>query len=169
VLDAYGFEPYTDPVDPPDVYVGSKFGRSSLDHHSASCLVAVAELEGGEPGAGHLSVISLNPYRMVFLPIPLDRPIITEHVETIARQEVGIWLCSSIGLLDAIRRAAPKLGIPLDDGVLSDAVAEQIDDFAPLYDGDDCSLSEDERTAWLLLYEGARLSIAHGVALTLAG
>jgi hypothetical protein len=61
------------------------------------------------------------------------------------------------------------LGIPLDDGWLADTVAQKINDFAPLHKNDDCSLAEDERTAWLVLYEGARLAVKHGVALSLAG
>lgn len=53
--------------------------------------------------------------------------------------------------------------------MLSDEIAAKIDDLAPLYVGDDCSFAEDQRPAWLVLHEGAKLSIKHGVALSLAG
>ena len=134
-LQENGFPRYQDPEEPPDVYTGFKFGRSSLDHHAAARLVEVAELADVELEASHLGVISLNPYRMVFLPVALPRPVLTGYIETISGQEVAIWLCSSFGLLDGVLKAAPKLGIPLKDGMLSDEIAAKIDDLAPLYVG----------------------------------
>jgi len=167
-LSAHGLPQYEDPRDPPNVYQ-PKFGRSSLDHHSASCLVAVAELVQVDPGQSHLAIISLNPYRLVFAPFRFPVPLLTQHAEKIGGEDVRIWLGSSVGLLAELLETAPLLGIPLTDGVLTDTVAGRIDDFEPLYEGDDLTLAEDERTAWLVLHEAARLSIEHRVALSLAG
>jgi hypothetical protein len=64
---------------------------------------------------------------------------------------------------------APYLGIVINEGALDDDLSARIDDALPLSDDDDRSLADDERTAWLLLHEGARLSVEHGVALSLAG
>ena len=80
-----------------------------------------------------------------------------------------IWVGSAPRLVAELVSAASLLGIPLEEDRLPDHVARGINDFAPLYDGDDCSLAEDERTAWLVLYEGARLAALHRVALSLAG
>ena len=52
----------------------------------------------------------------------------------------------------------------------SQASAEAfLDAINPLLEGDSTELAEDERTAWLALYEGARCALKHEVALTLAG
>jgi hypothetical protein len=48
-------------------------------------------------------------------------------------------------------------------------MAEAINDFKPLYEGDSTELAEDERTAWLAMFEGTRLAIEHRIALSLAG
>jgi hypothetical protein len=71
-------------------------------------------------------------------------------------------------LLNELRLLAGKLGIPLTNGDVTDATALAINAFEPLYEGDSTELAEDERTAWLALYEGARLALQHNVALTLA-
>lgn len=63
---------------------------------------------------------------------------------------------------------AGVLGIPLVEGRLTDAVADRINELERLTADDDGELL-DERTAWLVMYEGARLSVEHGVALSLAG
>lgn len=152
--------------DAPDVYQGHLFGRSALDHHSARCLVDIAALG---PARGHLALIAKNPFRVAFLPTPLVAPLQTEHEEIIAGDNVKLWVGSAHGMLDELVAIAPQLQIPLERGALPDAVATAINDFAPLYDGDPCDLAEDERTAWLLLYEGARLAIQYRTALSLAG
>ena len=64
---------------------------------------------------------------------------------------------------------APVTSLKFPVASASGSLVTRIDDFAPLYPDDDGSLAEDERTAWLLLHEGARLSIEHDVALSLAG
>jgi hypothetical protein len=72
-------------------------------------------------------------------------------------------------LLTELKQLAGQLGIPLVNGELMDETASTINDFQPLRNGDSVELIEDERTAWLALYEGARLAVEHRVALTLAG
>jgi hypothetical protein len=61
------------------------------------------------------------------------------------------------------------LGIPLNNGSLADEVAAAINEFKQFYEGDSAQLAEDERTAWLALYEGTRLALEHNVALSRAG
>jgi hypothetical protein len=164
-----GLPGYTDPPEAPKVYVGGLFGRSALDHHSAGCLVELAELAMRQRRVPHLGLLATNPYRVAFLPLSFDQPLLTEYQESIAGEQVSIFVGSAPALFSELTTVASSLGIPLQDGRLSDAVARKINDFAPLHDGDDCSLAEDERTAWMLLYEGARLAVQSGVALSLAG
>jgi hypothetical protein len=71
--------------------------------------------------------------------------------------------------LQELITVGPELGIPLLRGELSDEAARRINHCDPLYDGDDVITVENLRTAWLVLYEGARLAARHGVALVLAG
>lgn len=75
-------------------------------------------------------------------------------------QEIGLvrWLST-----------ARNIGIPLVNGELADETAAAIRRFPALQNGDSIELIEDERTAWLALYEGARLAVEHRLALTLAG
>jgi hypothetical protein len=169
VLRANGLPEYSDPAHTPDVYDGGLFGRSALDHHSASCLAELAEIALGHQPAPHLGLLALNPYRVAFVPVGFEQPLLTHHAETIAGEQLQLWVGSAPRLVAELATTASLLGIPLDDGRLSDETARKINDFAPLYEGDDRSLSEDERTAWLVLYEGARLAVQHGVALSLAG
>ena len=64
---------------------------------------------------------------------------------------------------------AGDLGIPVEDGQISDQTAAAINDLRRFREGDSTELIEDWRTAWLALHEGARLAKEAGVALTLAG
>jgi hypothetical protein len=84
-------------------------------------------------------------------------------------EEPRIWTGSAVRLKKELATIAPAFGIPLVGDELADETALKINDFAPLFDGDKCDLAEDERTAWLLMYEGARLASGHHVALSLAG
>jgi len=169
VLRQNGLPGYSEPAAAPDVYDGGLFGRSALDHHSAGCLVELAEMATRKGHAPHVGLLAVNPYRVTFVPVDFDRPLPTGYWERIAGDQIEIWVGSVPRLLAELAALAPALGIPLTDGQLADEVATQINDFAALYDGDDRSLAEDQRTAWLLLYEGARLAAQHAVALSLAG
>jgi hypothetical protein len=153
----------------PDVYHDDLFGRSTLDHHSASCLLKLAEVAMHNGHAPHFGLLALNPYRVAFLPIDFNEPLISGYWERIWDTEVEIWIGSVPRLFAELVVLAPVHGIRLVGRQLPDEIAQKINDFAALYDGDDCSLSEDHRTAWLLLYEGARLAAQHSVALSLAG
>jgi hypothetical protein len=165
-----GLPGYVDPASSPDVYSRrGLFGRSELDHHGASCFVTLAGIAKKHFGAQHIGLLAANPYRVSYLPISFDEPIPTGYVEQIAGQPVEIWVGSNPMLFRELTDLAPALGIPLTAGELTDDIASRINDFAALYDGDDRSFANDERTAWLVLYEGARLAHLHGVALSLAG
>lgn len=170
-LKSKGLEGYSDPKRAPDVYKDGNFGRSCLDHHSAGALVAIGEMaeEDEDPPSPHLELLAQNPFRVTFVPTDFDAPIALEHTELIAGERPRLWVGSLPRLHAELLRMAPRLGIPLDDGKLDDEVARQIDDGELLSEGDDGALAEDERTAWLLLLEGARLAIEHRVALSLAG
>jgi hypothetical protein len=113
--------------------------------------------------------LALNPYRVAFVPSDFEVPLPTDYSEEVGGEQVGIWVGSAPRLVAELVRVAPQLGIPLESGSLPDAVARKINDFAPLYEGDDCSLAENERTAWLLMYEGARQAVQQDVALSLVG
>jgi hypothetical protein len=160
---------YIDPESPCDVYDGYYFGRSALDHHHASCMSRLAELSTPTSRSPHLQLLGWNPYRTAFLPFVFEKPLETDYSERIAGSSFPIWIGSSPRLHAELQALALVLGIPLRDGALDDQVAQRINAFEPLFDVDDCSLAEDERTAWLLLFEGTRLSVVHNVALSLAG
>ena len=160
---------YSEPDEPPDVYVDDIFGRSELDHHSAGCFVELADLaEQHNSTRQHLAILA-NPYRAVFLPQDLGEPFETGYKEEIFGDLLEVWAGSAPKLLDELTELAQYLGIPLENGVLSDEVAAKINEFELLTEDDDGELSEDERTAWLALYEGARLAFENKVALSLAG
>ena len=70
---------------------------------------------------------------------------------------------------EELRWAAEELGIPLKKGELADEVAARINFLEPLSQEDMAGTLEDERTAWLLVYEGCRLALGSKVALAFAG
>jgi len=72
----------------------------------------------------------------------------------------GGMLGSSYRLMEELVFVAPALGIRLANGQLSDEEAERVDALIE----DDNGLYR-EYAAWLLLYESARLSIAHRTAI----
>jgi hypothetical protein len=168
VLPENGIEPYADPEQSPRVYRGHLFGRSALDHHSARVfleLVAMAEASGPAP---NLALIRQNPHRAVFLPRVFARPLATDYFEKNGGDPVPVWAGSLPQLLEELAKLAHELGIPLLDGKLTDQTADAINMFRPFRLLDSTKLMENHRTAWLALYEGARLAIENGVALTLA-
>lgn len=151
-------------------YKHNKLGRSSLDHHSAKMIAKLGEMAAEQFGATDAGLLDINPYRLVFVPRELDEPLYTDHTETIWGSEVGIIAGSLDGLLEDLRRLAPTLGIPLDDGEITDQTAGRIDRAEPLVAGeDDWDLVENGRTAWLAVYEAARIARQNDIALCLAG
>jgi hypothetical protein len=170
VLAANGFATYVDPDPPPNVYTGHLFGRSALDHHSSRVLRDIADRAATRSkNSPNLALIRDNPYRVVFVPPKLRRPCETKYQERIAGSVVTIWMGSLDGLLEELAQLADDLDIPVEDGQISDRTAIAINDYQPFRDGDSVELVEDWRTAWLALYEGARLAKETSVALTLAG
>jgi len=161
--------PYVDPSEPPHVYTDHLFGRSALDHHSSRVLVDIANLGNSAQERPNLGLIRDNPFRVAFLPIDFSLPLQTDYFEQIGGDRFRIWAGSLPHLHLELSAIARDLGIPLKNGNLTDEVAAAINEFEPLYDGDSADLAEDERTAWLALYEGARLALGHNVALSLAG
>ncbi|OEZ31272.1 hypothetical protein [Variovorax boronicumulans] len=92
-----------------------------------------------------------------YLPVDFDEVIFAGEDET---DLPGGMLGSSYRLLEELVLVAPALGIALSDGELSDEEAARLGD----------SMGEDEGLyreieSWLLLYESARLSIAHKTAI----
>ena len=84
VLRQNGLPGYTEPAVAPDVYNGGLFGRSALDHHSASCLVELAEMAASLGPSPHLGLLAINPYRVAFVPVDFDEPVATGYWERIA-------------------------------------------------------------------------------------
>lgn len=105
---------------------------------------------------------------MVFVPVSFSSCLPTAYREQIGAGFAQIWVGSLPYLLTELTLLAGELGIPLVGGSLEDSTAVAINDSSPLYSNDPVVLAE-ERTAWLVLYEGARLAADHGVALSLAG
>ena len=169
ILVANGFAAYIDPDPPPNVYIGHMFGRSALDHHSSRVLIEVADRGTQLKKSANLALVRDNPYRVVFVPAKLRKPYETEYQERIAGNMVAIWVGSLDGLLEELVWLASDLGIPVEDGGISDQTAMAINDYQPFREGDSMEIIEDFRTAWLALHEGARLAKEAGVALTLAG
>jgi hypothetical protein len=177
VLAENGIERYDDPEEAPRVYRGHLFGRSALDHHSPRVfleLVAMAEATAPRPNAVqnlalNLALIRMNPHRAVFLPRALPLPLATGSYEQNGGEPVPVWAGSLVELQQELLGLASDLRIPLTNGKLADETAAAINMYRPFHELDSTKLIESYRTAWLALYEGARLALENGVALTLAG
>lgn len=91
-----------------------------------------------------------------YLPVAFPYPILFDERPP---ELIGLSLCSSYGLMGELIMLAPALGIELGNGLLSDAEAQRIDALAQ-----ECGDLHRELSAWLLLFECARLSIAHKTA-----
>jgi hypothetical protein len=168
-LSQQGLPHYTDPISPPNVYSGRLFGRSALDHHSSRVLVKIADLGVNSRESPNLALIRDNPFRLTFVPINFSPPFPSRYQEQIVGRAAQIWIGSLPRLQIELQFLATNLRIPMKGGRLSDETAFAINEFKPLYSGDSTELSEHERTAWLVLYEGTRLAMSHNAALSLAG
>lgn len=170
-LSERGLAAYEDPDVPLDAFhQHERLGRSSLDHHSAKMIARLGEMAAESFDATWAELLDVNPYRLVFLPRELDEPIFTDHTEEIWGSDVGIIAGSLDGLLEDLRQLAPELDIPIDGDRLSDHTAARIDRADPLLDSeDDEDLVNNGRTAWLAVYEAARVARENDVALCLAG
>ncbi|HEY1068124.1 MAG TPA: hypothetical protein VGE52_18520 [Pirellulales bacterium] len=90
-----------------------------------------------------------------YVPIEFDDPLFADEGAI-----PGGMLGSSQRLLKELRDVAPKLGITLIDGTLSDAEADRINSVINAE-----GRFWIEQTAWLSLFEAARLSIDHRTAI----
>jgi len=169
VLSERGVSSYADPDDPPNVYAGHLFGRSELDHHSSRVLVKIASLGIASRTSPNLELIRDNPFRLAYVPIDFFPPSPTAYHEQITGKDGRIWVGSLPHLLTELKSLAEDLGIPLTNGDITDETAADINDFKPFNVKDSTELIEDDRTAWLAIYEGTRLALQHNVALSLAG
>jgi len=153
-----GLSGYHEPVALPNPYHHGYFGRSALDHQSANLLQALASAAG--PDASHLALLYRNPFRVAYLPFTMPRPLETAYRESIGGKPESIWVGSAPALKEELVALAPALDIPLEGENVSNQIAQSINEAEP---------ESDEQEAWLLLYEGARLALENGVALSLAG
>jgi len=169
VLSENAVECYDDPKEQPRVYRGRMFGRSALDHHSPRVLAEMAAMAESFAPCPHLALLRNLPHRVVFLPRDLAAPFSTQAIEKNDADPAPSWTGSLPQLLQELAGLAKNLRIPLTDGKLSDETAHSINTFRPFHELDSTKLIESYRTAWLALYEGARLALENGVALTLAG
>lgn len=92
-----------------------------------------------------------------YLPVDFEEVIFAEQDET---DLPGGMLGSSYRLLEELVLVAPALGIALSNGQLSDEEASRL---TAISEGEESLYREIE--SWLLLYESARLSIAHKTAI----
>jgi hypothetical protein len=169
VLAENGIDLYDDPQQQPRVYRGHLFGRSALDHHSRRVLLEIAAIAEAQGPCPNLALIRENPHRVIYLPRALPRPLATGYCEKNGGDPVPVWAGSLPQLLQELVRLARDLRIPLANGKLADATALAINMFRPFHELDSTKLIESYRTAWLALYEGARLAMENRTALTLAG
>ena len=161
---------YIENEDIPDVYINDFFGQSGLDHYPSSSLAELAEYAETKIEAYHLRLVKLNPYRVAFVPIPFEYPLATDHTETFwGTQEVFLNFGSSYRLKDELLDLGQYLGIEFGNGGVINEHIQKINQFEPFKDGEAEDLSARFRVPWLLLYEGARLSIENEIALSLAG
>ncbi|CAA2102873.1 hypothetical protein [Variovorax paradoxus] len=94
-----------------------------------------------------------------YVPVEFD-DVLFSDADSEDEALTGGMLGSSYRLRDELVQVAPALGIALDDGQLSDEEAARIDALAENDEG-----LYREYASWLLLYEMARLSIAHKTAI----
>ncbi len=169
-LRAEGLGEYHEPPAVEPLPGGPRLGRSQLDQHGAGVLMALGARAAEEEGQGeHMALLESNPYRTAFLPLAFSSPLETDYAESIAGTSTAIEVGSAPRLRQELIALAPALGIPLEDGSLSDETARRINAGESLSEDDIPSAFDDERAAWLMLYEGAGVALERGLALSLAG
>lgn len=170
VLKKHEVDEYKENEEAPDVYEKGFFGKSVLDHHSSGCLVKLCEYAEKIFNAEHLRLVKLNPYRVAFIPIDFEKPFVTDYQETLwGDNPINLNAGSSYRLKNELIEVAVHLGIEFENGEINEEQIEKINELEPFETGEDSELTEDLRSAWLLMYEGARLSIENKIALSLAG
>ena len=168
VLAENGIERYDDPQEPPRVYRGHMFGCSALDHHSSHVLAELAARAAAIAPCPNLALIDEISHRVIFLPRTFPQPLATGYYEKNDGDPVAVWVGSLPQLMQELVWLARELRIPLlMNGKLSTETAFAINMFRPFHKRDTTKLIESYRTAWLALYEGARLAMENRIALTL--
>ena len=110
----------------PDVYNDGFFGQSGLDHHSSSCLAEFAKYAETKIEVHHLKLISLNPYRVAFIPINFEYPFTTDFEEIFwGQDEVKLNVGSSYKLRDELIEVAQWLGIKFTNGDLNQETGQE--------------------------------------------
>jgi hypothetical protein len=99
-----------------------------------------------------------------YVPVEFEDVLFSES-ESEEEALTGGMLGSSYRLRDELVQVAPALGIALTDGDLSDEEAARIDALVEKEEAEDDEGLSREYASWLLLYEMARLSIAHKTAI----
>lgn len=162
--------PYDEPTELPQVYEGSLFGRSALDHDSARLIVELSRRAVAAQLSPQMQLLTVNPYRVAYVPRDINPPVETGFQDQIAGDLYPIW-CGAAGRLHKeLVSCASLIGVPLGTQGLDDEIARRINEFEPLADNEKVEAElADLRTTWLTLHEAARLSVRTGVALCLAG
>lgn len=168
VLRAEELPEYNEPKNVPDVYNDALFGRSELDHHGAQCLHDIGEMGIKNGNDQCLKLISWNPYRVAFLPSDFGYSYRTDFVTQIWDEDVELNFGSAHQLIRELIDIAPELKIEIKN---SDLTKEQIILIGDMktFESDEENYFTDLRSAWFVLFEGARLAIEQKVALSLAG
>jgi len=168
-LAALGLPTYVEPAHPPDVYDGSWFGRSALDHEGGRLLRELGRFARERADAKHLALLEQNPYRVAFVPVVFPEPLLTDFRLDIAGERMRIAVGSLQPLMREVLDVSKALNIPLQNGVLTDETAVRIRESQPLVAGDTPDPEHDQRVTWLVVHEGVRLAISNNIALSLAG
>jgi len=163
-----GLELYTNPAGQPPTLNDNPQSRSALEHIATRTLTELATLAQTSGRFPALALIRDNPQRVTFVPRGLEKPVASRHFETIAGKRVEVWIGSLAQLAEDLVRLGRELRIPLADGVLANDTADSINMYRPFHERDSTRLLEEFRPTWLALYEGVRLAIQQGVALTIA-
>lgn len=111
-----------------------------------------------------LLLISSAPEFAAFVPGGASEPVLTDLVNAINQT---LFVGSLPILFGQLLEMPRDRKIPLENGILTDEVAMQIDDMQKFSDDDTTEPVEDLRTVWLALHEGARLALENKVALSL--
>lgn len=153
-LGGMGLPPYLEPASIRSPYRGFRFGRAGTDHIGSSMAAGLARVAASPL----LSSLAGDFQSALFLPDQTN-----DCCFSFDNYAGAIRVGPLDGLWRELNVVAPKLGVCLDRcGRLADADAEMICEEGEISGFEDM---EDERSAWLLLFEGCRLALEERVAL----
>lgn len=132
-------------VDPDPAPALRKASRTTRETHTKEELEELADYAGED--RPHTRLLMINPYRLVYVPREIGRPIALDREEKLGKKTLKIMMGSSGALHRELRSFATEIDVRLNrDGALEDAVASELD-------------AEDGiRAVWLSLFEAARVS-----------